>query len=248
MSPPAPLREVAVVYTALAAATFAITRLRAVPVLRDHVHLAVAMLFLVVALRLVQREEDGPRRHGVHLGGLLAPAPDDRPAGPLGLYDLGRALRAALPSAVRESLVAIAIALVVFPPFALGFYLWHGPNTAFVMAWPDALPSWLLAQLVVVALPEEVLFRGYFQTRLSDAWPGTRRGAGARPSMAALAGQAGLFGLLHFLVDLDPRRLAVFFPGLLFGWLRAWRGGIGAAIVLHALSNVYIDVLTRGWL
>ena len=27
-----------------------------------------------------------------------------------------------------------------------------------------------------------------------------------------------------------PAKLATFFPGLLFGWLRAWRGGIGAAI------------------
>ncbi|MCC6875407.1 MAG: CPBP family intramembrane metalloprotease, partial [Sandaracinaceae bacterium] len=38
------------------------------------------------------------------------------------------------------------------------------------------------------------------------------------------------------------------FPGLLFGWMRARRGGIGAALVLHALSNVLADVLERGWL
>jgi membrane protease YdiL (CAAX protease family) len=60
--------------------------------------------------------------------------------------------------------------------------------------------------------------------------------------------QALLFGLIHVLVDLDPSRMAVFFPGLLFGWLRAWRGGIGAAIVLHAMSNLLSETLSRGWM
>ena len=49
-------------------------------------------------------------------------------------------------------------------------------------------------------------------------------------------------------LDLAPERLAVAFPALLFGWLRAWRGGIGAALLVHAASNVYADILVRGWL
>ncbi|HJL19019.1 MAG TPA: glutamic-type intramembrane protease, partial [Sandaracinaceae bacterium LLY-WYZ-13_1] len=36
--------------------------------------------------------------------------------------------------------------------------------------------------------------------------------------------------------------------GLLFGWLRAWRGGIGAAMLLHAMSNVLAEILEEGWL
>jgi uncharacterized protein len=243
-----PIREVGVVFATLAVATFALTRLRAVPALRDHVHLAVAVLFLVVTFRLVQREADGPHRFGVDLAGVLAPPPEEAPTGPLGLGGLATALRAAWPAALRETLVAVAVALVIFPPFALAFHLWHGPEGPFVLQWPDALPSWLLAHLVVVALPEEALFRGYFQTRLTDAWPATRRLVGVPLSLRALVAQAALFGLVHFVVDLDPQRLAVFFPALLFGWLRAWRGGIGAAIVLHALSNVYIDVLVQSWL
>jgi membrane protease YdiL (CAAX protease family) len=31
----------------------------------------------------------------------------------------------------------------------------------------------------------------------------------------------------------------VFFPSLLFGALRIWRGGIGAAVALHAIFNVF---------
>jgi membrane protease YdiL (CAAX protease family) len=35
---------------------------------------------------------------------------------------------------------------------------------------------------------------------------------------------------------------------LLFGWVRAWRGGVGAAIALHAMSNLYSEILARSWL
>jgi hypothetical protein len=33
-----------------------------------------------------------------------------------------------------------------------------------------------------------------------------------------------------------------------FGWLRALRGGIGAAAGFHALCNLLSDVLARSWL
>jgi membrane protease YdiL (CAAX protease family) len=60
--------------------------------------------------------------------------------------------------------------------------------------------------------------------------------------------QAALFALLHFLVGFSPARLAVFFPALVFGWLREKRSGIGAAIWFHALSNLLSELLIRGYL
>jgi uncharacterized protein len=99
-----------------------------------------------------------------------------------------------------------------------------------------------------VALPEEAFFRGYVQTRLTDSFPKKVRLLGVPVSPAALLSQAVLFGVLHFAVDFRPERLAVAFPALLFGWLRSWRGGVGAAILVHAMSNVYADILVRGWL
>jgi membrane protease YdiL (CAAX protease family) len=44
-----------------------------------------------------------------------------------------------------------------------------------------------------------------------------------------------------------PTRLAVFFPALLFGWLRARTGGIGASLTFHMLCNVYSQALGRGY-
>ena len=236
------------VYLAVCLATLAVTQLRLVPWAREYVHLLVGGLFLMVAVRLAQREDDGLVRHGIALGGLLAPEDDGRSPGPLGLWELLRTLRRGLPSALRETSVALGTAAVIFPPFAFGFAWWHGATHPFLFRWAPDQASFAAAQLLVVALPEEALFRGYFQTRLEDAFPPRRRILGAWLSPRALLLQALLFALVHFLVEPNPQRLAVFFPGLVFGWLRAWRGGIGAAVVFHALSNVYSDLLVRGWL
>ena len=43
---------------------------------------------------------------------------------------------------------------------------------------------------------------------------------------------SALFALGHVATEFHPNRLGVFFPSLLFGWLRARTGGIGAAVVL----------------
>lgn len=170
----------------------------------------------------------------------------------LGLLDLARGIRAALPSALRESAVALLVALVVFPPFIVGFYVYTEPLHAFswgnVVGSPEQLLTWgetLLAQLLVVALPEEAFFRGYVQTRLAD--PAHATDARLR-APGVLLGQAALFALVHLASTMHVLRLAVFFPALLFGLIRAWRGGIGAALVFHALCNLLSEVLTRGWL
>jgi membrane protease YdiL (CAAX protease family) len=41
----------------------------------------------------------------------------------------------------------------------------------------------------------------------------------------------------------NPQRLAVFFPALLFGWMRARTGSIAPGAVYHALCNVLADLL-----
>lgn len=243
-----PLAETVLAVAAVTLVTVVIAWLGRGTPLDAYVHLAVGVLFLVAALQLSQRQPDGIERYGLSLGGLLEP-PKDAPQGPLGsLIDLGRALLGALPSALRELGFAALVALVVFPPFVFGFYAWHGPDHPFVLTLPNDLPAYVLTQLLVVGLPEEALFRGYAQSRLHEAFPERLRVLGAELSPRALVLQAALFALIHFAVEAHPARLAVFFPALLFGWLRAKRGGIGAAIAFHAACNLLGDVLARGWL
>ncbi len=207
-------------------------------------HLGVAAIFLLTAIRLTR---DQPAHYGVALAGLLEPADDHRPAGPLGLFDLGRAAGRAFPSGLIELAVAVGVAAVVFPLYAVGYQWWHQPES-FLLTLPPNLGSFLLAQLIVVALPEEAFFRGYLQTSLSDLETRGVRILGASLAPGSWLLQAALFAVIHFLVEPNPARLAVFFPGLLFGWVRARRGGIGAALALHAMSNLYSEILARSWL
>jgi len=203
---------------------------------------AVAGLFLGSAYWLALWPNQPAKPWGLALGGLLE-------AGPL---DARRCARAALSAAAIGSLAL----LVVAPGYTVGFVLWHRPEQPFELEralfldqGPVGLWSLLdlaLGHLLVVALPEEAFFRGYLQSALDrrsapklELW-GARLGPG-------LLVTSVLFALGHFLSIPDAGRLAVFFPSLLFGWLRARTGGIGAAVVCHALCNLYVIVLGRGF-
>ncbi|MFK7988741.1 MAG: myxosortase MrtC [Sandaracinaceae bacterium] len=247
--PGRPLLETVLVFAGVTAVTAAITWApRVLPGMLDYAPILVGGLFLGVAMKLAQRESGGMRRHGIDLAGMLVrpDASDPRPAGPLGVLDLARSLQAAALPALRETGVALLVAAVVFPPFVLGFWYWNTPTQPFSLTWPESVGSFVLTQLLVVALPEEALFRGTFQTRLHDRWPPARRLRITIDPRAWIL-TALLFALVHFVSIPHPARLAVFFPGLLFGLLRAWRGGIGAALLLHAMSNLLSEMLELGW-
>jgi membrane protease YdiL (CAAX protease family) len=145
-------------------------------------------------------------------------------------------------------MVAVLVCALVFPPFILGFYFWHTPHHPFIWQPDPDLAEYALTQVIVVGLPEEALFRGYLQGRLEDAWPERRSLLWVSLGLRAWLVQALLFALLHFIVDYNPARLAVFFPALLFGWVRSSRKGIGAAVFVHAACNVLSDTLIRGLL
>jgi len=159
-------------------------------------------------------------------------------------------------------LLALGAAAVLFPLFYLGFHLYYrtvcdagafaemcqrfrGAGGGALRFSPKLLED-TLAQVVAVALPEEFFFRGYLQGRLAEAWPARRHCWGA-PVGRALVVTAALFALGHLLVDGNPLGLAVFFPGLVFGWMREKTGSILAGTLFHALCNLYSDVLHRSF-
>jgi membrane protease YdiL (CAAX protease family) len=103
-----------------------------------------------------------------------------------------------------------------------------------------------MGQLLVIALPEEAFYRGYLQRAFDDVWPPRFRLLGARLGPGLLLASL-LFAAGHVLTQPYPQRLAVFFPALLFGWLRARTGGIGASVCLHAMSNLFASYLALGY-
>ena len=235
-------REILLVFAGVAAITALVTYTPS-PLLADYGHLVLSAVFLFGALALA-RKHGGAVRFGIDLSGVLEAHPDEAD----GAHGLGTVLWRALPRLGSELAIALLCALVIFPPFVPAFKLWHGSAHPFTFHLPDRPFDFVLHQLVVVALPEEALFRGYFQTRLEDLYRPSVRLFGHLVSPQALLIQAVLFALLHFLVGFAPARLAVFFPALVFGLLRSVRGGIGAAVWFHAFSNVLSEILTRGYL
>lgn len=104
----------------------------------------------------------------------------------------------------------------------------------------------LFVQFILIALPEELLFRGYLQTRLQQLLPQRWIILGGDVGPAVLLTSI-IFALSHLVAVPGGYRLAVFFPSIFFGWLRDRTGSIAAAVVGHALANVLMQVLLR-WL
>lgn len=199
----------------------------------EHKATIVGAVFLGATWWLVLRGDGASiREHGLGLGGLLEPERID-----------GRRLARDARTALQWAAVA---ALASWPLFAVAFPLYHGLDHRFAFrGWDDGLDL-ILGQIFVIALPEEAFFRGYLQTRLDRAWPPPRTLAGGAVGPGLLVASA-VFALAHVLTQPHPARLAVFFPSLLFGWLRARTGGIGASIVFHAGCNLFSYTLSEGF-
>ena len=150
------------------------------------------------------------------------------------------------------------VSAIVFPLFIAGYlaftWLWPQlpadwmrvltPYTAaphFELRLPDRFTEWAIDDLFVVALPEEFFYRGYLQSRLRDAWPKGKLFLGARLGPAFWL-TAVLFALGHLAI-FEVWRLAVFFPALLFGWMRERTNSVVAGALFHAASNLLIKVL-----
>lgn len=159
----------------------------------------------------------------------------------------------------REDLrLFLLLSALVFPLFFAAFALWvqvvpllpadlarlltpYGGSGTFVPRLPPRFGEWVVDQLFVVALPEELFYRGYLQTRLRDAWPQGRRFLGVRLGPAFWL-TAVLFALGHLAI-FQAWRLSVFFPALLFGWMRERTGTVLGAALFHAASNLFIRFL-----
>lgn len=200
---------------------------------RDYAGTAVGLAFLAATWVLVLRGDEATiRAHGLSLGGLLEPAP------------------IAYPRLARDAIRAIGWAVlfcaIVFPPFWYGYRLYWGPKVPFTFRLPGDPLDEIAAQLLVVALPEEAFFRGYLQSALDRAWRPRWRVLGAEIGPGIFVA-AAIFAVGHLLTIRHPGRLAVFFPALVFGWLRARTGGVGAPTLFHAACNLFSATLARGY-
>ncbi len=174
---------------------------------------------------------------------------------------------------VKRGLITASIAFaVIFPLFVGGYFLFyeiacksdllsnlvprgmcgryggldavHLPSVSLMgNATSQALSlEFCAVQLIVVALPEELFFRGFLLHLLEKRFPPKRKLLGGGVGLALVL-SAAAFAVIHLPKDGDPRALATFFPGLLFGWMRSSTGSILAGTVTHAGSNILVRIL-----
>lgn len=86
-------------------------------------------------------------------------------------------------------------------------------------------------QLLLVALPEEVFFRGYLHEAFEEA--------GREPVVPV----ALLFAVGHVVIAPSPFRALTFFPGLLLGWGRKRSGNVYVPTAVHFLYNLFPSLI-----
>lgn len=134
--------------------------------------------------------------------------------------------------------------LISFPPYIWGFKWWFA-RESFHFALPSTFWQEVVGNVFLVALPEEAFYRGYMQTRLDKVFTGRVKILGAEVGWSVIV-TAALFSLGH-LVTFRFDRLGTFFPGIVFGWIRAKTGSIGGGVAFHASCNIWAQILKYGY-
>jgi len=217
----APVREAVTVWAGVIAALAAVELVSlALPPLRQFVGALVVAAFLYVPARVLEKRGLDVRDAGwrfdrwpLDLAWGLGASAVVLPLFTVAFWQFPSWL-GALPEALRRLL----------QPYAGMAHPLHVPVT-----WDFA---GRVAGNAAVALSEEFFYRGYVTTRFEERWG---------PARSALAA-AALFALGHLLQP-APWRLLVFFPALLFAFLRRRTRTILGASIAHFLSNVWLLVL-----
>ena len=233
----------------------------------DFLYLAVAGYQLYVPLWLIQRRQENPESHGIHLHGLLL--------GPIAalrkcvltrmrraktsgrrsfrrvLRYYGRGARLDRAGLYQDLGWAIVLACITFPPFFVAHHFFRlyvfGPEYAsYTFRLPPNLMELVVVNVLLIGLPEELFYRGFLQTRLERWWT-NRRSIFGIPCDRTVIVVSALFALGHFLGEWNPARLGPFFPAFLFSMLRRKSGSITGAILYHGLSNVFSATLLYGY-
>lgn len=136
------------------------------------------------------------------------------------------------PRGLKQDLFdVVGFVLLTFIPYGLLYYLFW--QTPFSFHLPPNFTRILLVNLFLVALPEEIFYRSFLQTRLLKFF---------RPWRVFLLVNIA-FALGHFVGDYEWTRLLPFFPGLLFSVLAYRSGSILGAILYHFLCNIFSEML-----
>ncbi len=134
---------------------------------------------------------------------------------------------------LRGMLTGIAVSVVILLLYVAvlsGYGLYAGKSLTF----NKLSYSFIIIQLLLVALPEEVFFRGYLQQNLGNTIKGV--------IVVSL-----LFALAHVVTlclgdgrgfSVCSQAVLTFFPSLVMGYLYMRTGTLWASVIFHFLANI----------
>lgn len=139
---------------------------------------------------------------------------------------------------VLGGLTLLFVITILPAGFGLGFLEWNPQDADF---WKLALRA--LGVGLVVALPEELFFRGFLDTRLRESL------RGKRSEWSSLVASSLAFGVMHLNNRSDPEAQLKYFAlasvaGAIYG-LAFRRGGLWAAVALHTTVDVVWQIAFR---
>jgi membrane protease YdiL (CAAX protease family) len=103
--------------------------------------------------------------------------------------------------------------------------------------------TWLLYQLLYVAVAEEVFFRGYVQARTARLVNQARPLSRTTRQCVVIVVSAACFALAHVVIQGQITSALVFLPGLIMAWLYVRTRSLWAPILFHGLANASYGIM-----
>ncbi len=212
------LRDAIIVYLAAVLLAAAVVQIKKFfPPLRDHASLIVAVLFVLVPVLAVRLRGEDIGDYGFNLAHWKS-----------------------------EVLFIFLLSAVIFPLYLIGFKMFWHPVAPFRFRIEEPYWALVLNHLLVVALPEEILFRGFIQQCFAAVWKKRIKVVGINLGWHIPAA-AALFAIGHLTSNPHPNRLATFFPALIFGIVKERRGSLVGCTLFHAACNIFSDIVVWGY-
>ena len=149
----------------------------------------------------------------------------------------------------------VRVNLLLWGFFIPLYHIWHGQIAPALFGWkahtfsavlPNQLWMIVLYHFFFVAIPEEFFYRGYFQTRLNEVFDRKWRIFGTDMGPSTLW-TALFFAFGHSIVLFQWWHFAIFFPSLLFSWVREKSNSTLPGAMLHACCNIGIVMLDTAY-
>lgn len=136
-------------------------------------------------------------------------------------------------SDIKGVLIGFFVSAILLAIYTAVIYLYGVFSTQSLIV--NSLPlAFILTQLLIVALPEEVFFRGYLQNRFGN-------------NIKGIIIVSLLFALGHFItlclagghnVSICSQAVLTFFPSLVMGYLYLKTKTLWASIIFHFFANI----------